>query len=187
MIMGQIKVIHEHYDNKPWISIIAGLLIAILVGIRLIVDKDMSLADMALFILIALPSFVILVYDIIWKNKPTVVVCNDRLEVRVPFKKYRLEIMYSDIRNIALQAGQLRIWLDVFSAPSCYNMGTNVKNAEETYNILRATFDQYNQERNIRPVPIESLPKKKTTLAQVVFIITMLCVLSLLIILQHIH
>ena len=185
MIMGQIKIIHEHYDHKPWVSLIAGLLIAILAIIRLVFDEDKSLANLVLFALVVLPPFVIVLIDIFRRNKPTVVVYNDRIEVRMPLQKTPDEIMYSDIRNLALQAGQLRIWLDEASGPSCYNLGTNAKNAQETYNILRATFDKYNQEHNIKSVPVENMPKKKTGLGQVVFIITFLAIIMLLFILRH--
>ena len=185
MIMGQTKIIHEHYDHKPWVSLIAGLLIAILAIIRLVFDKDKSLANMVLFAIVVLPPFVIVLIDIFRRNKPTVVVYNDRIEVRMPLQKTPDEILYSDIRNIALQAGQLRIWLDESSGPSCYNLGTNAKNAQETYDILRATFDKYNQEHNITAVPVWSLPQKRSALSRVIFIVTMLCILVLLIILRH--
>ena len=105
----------------------------------------------------------------------------------MPFKKYRSEILYSDIRNLALQEGQLRIWLDKTSGPSCYNLGANVKNAEDTYNILRATYDQYNQEHGITPVPVESMPERKTGLIQVMIIVTMLAVAVLCLIFKHTH
>ena len=185
MIMGQIRVIHEHYDHKPWASLTAGLLIAILTIIRLDFDKDKSLASLVLFAIVAIPPFVIVLIDIFRRNNPTLVVYNDRIEVRMPLQKTSDEILYSDIRNIALQAGQLKIWLDESSGPSCYNLGTNVKNAQETYNILRATFDKFNQEHNIKPVPVENMPKKKTGIGQVVFIITFLAILMLLFILRH--
>ena len=185
MNMGQIKVIHEHYDHKPWVSLIAGLLIAVLAIIRLVFDKDKSLANLVLFALVVLPPLVIVLIDIFRRNKPTVVVYNDRIEVRMPLQKTPDEILYSDIRNIALEAGQLRIWLDEASGPSCYNLGTNVKNAQETYDILRTTFDKYNQEHNITAIPVWSLPQKKSALSRVIFIVTMLCILALLIILRH--
>ena len=185
MIMGQIKIIHEHYDHKPWVSLIAGLLIAILAIIRLVFDEDKSLANLVLFALVVLPPFVIVLIDIFRRNKPTVVVYNDRIELRMPLQKTPDEIMYSDIRNLALQAGQLRIWHDEASGPSCYNLGTNAKNAQETYDILRATFDKYNQEHNIKPVPVYNMPNKKTGLPKAIFILIMITVLVLLIILRH--
>ena len=185
MIMGQIKIIHEHYDHKPWVSLIAGLLIAILAIIRLVFDEDKSLANLVLFALVVLPPFVIVLIDIFRRNKPTVVVYNDRIEVRMPLQKTPDEIMYSDIMNLALQAGQLRIWLDEASGPSCYNLGTNAKNAQDTYDILRATFDKYNQEHNIKPVPVYNMPNKKTGLPKAIFILIMITVLVLLIILRH--
>lgn len=183
--MGQIRVIHEHYDSKPLRSLIVGLLVAILAGVGLILDKDRSLADLVLSALLIFPPFVILVFELLRWNKPAIVVYNDRLEVRMPFKRDRKEILYSEIKNLALESGQLRIWLDELSAPSCYNLGENTQNAEDTYNIIRATFDKYNQEYGIRPVPVESMPKKKTTLSQVVLIVTMICILTLLIIVRH--
>lgn len=185
MIMGQIKVIHEHYDSRPLRSLIVGLLIAILAGVNLFLDKDRSLADLVLSALLVFPPFVILVFELLRWNKPAMVVYNDRLEVRLPFKRNRKEILYSEIKNLALEAGQLRIWLDEYSMPSCYNLGENVKNAEDTYSILRATYDKYNQECGITPVPVESMPQKKAGVAQVVLIVTMVCTLALLIILRH--
>ena len=183
--MGQIRLIHEHYDSRPLRSLIVGLLIAILAGMNLFLDKDRSLADLVLSALLVFPPFVILVFELLRWNKPAMVVYNDRLEVRLPFKRNRKEILYSEIKNLALESGQLRIWLDELSAPSCYNLGENAKNAEDTYNILRATYDKYNQEYGIRPVPVESMPKKKTGLAQVVLIVTMICILALLIFVRH--
>lgn len=183
--MGQIRLIHEHYDSKPLRSLIVGLLIAILAGVNLITDKDRSLADLVLSALIVFPPFVIMVFELLRWNKPAIVVYNDRLEVRMPFKRDRKEILYSEIKNFALEAGQLRIWFDEYSMPSCYNLGENVKNAEDTYNILRATYDKYNQEYGIKPVPVESMPKKKAGVAQVVLIVTMICTLALLIIVRH--
>jgi hypothetical protein len=185
MIMGQIRLIHEHYDSKPLRSLIVGLLIAILAGVNLIADKDRSLADLVLSALLVFPPFVILVFELLRWNKPAMVVYNDRLEVRLPFKRNRKEILYSEIKNLALESGQLRIWLDELSAPSCYNLGENTQNAEDTYNIIRATFDKYNQEYGIRPVPVESMPQKKAGVAQVVLIVTMVCTLALLIIVRH--
>jgi hypothetical protein len=57
----------------------------------------------------------------------------------------------------------------------CLNLGVNAQRAEETYNILRTTYDRYNQEKNIRPVPVEDLPKKKSGLwiALLILIITL--------------
>ena len=185
MNMGQTKIIHEHYDHKPWASIIAGLLIAGLAILHVVDDKDHSFANLVLYAIVALPPFVIVLIDIFKRNKPTLVVYNDRLEVRMPMQKNMDEIVYSDIRNIALQSGQLRIWLDEYSAPSCYNMGANVGKAQESYDILRAAYDKYNQEHNFKPIPVESLPQRKTGLAKVVFIVTLLCFLTLLVLFRH--
>lgn len=185
--MGQIKVIHEHYDSRPMLSLISGLILVALTVLHFVAAKDYTIANVVLHILTVIPMFVLLIYDAIWRRRPVVVVCNDRLEVRMPFKKYRSEILYSDIRNLALQEGQLRIWLDKTSGPSCYNLGANVKNAEDTYNILRATYDQYNQEHGITPVPVESMPERKTGLIQVMIIVTMLAVAVLCLIFKHTH
>ena len=185
MNMGQIRVIHEHYDYKPWASIIAGLLIAILAIFRLVVDKDKSLANLVLFTLVVLPPLVILLIDIFKRNKPTFVVYNDRIEVRKGRKSQRTEIMYSDIRNLAYESGVLTVWFDEYSAPSCYYLGAKLKDDQETYDILRAAYDQYNQEHNFKSVPVENLPQKKNGMKKVVMIVTMLCVLALLIFLRH--
>jgi len=183
--MGQIKVIHEHYDSRPLRSLIVGLLIAILAGVGLILDKDRSLADLVLSALLIFPPFVIMMFELFRLNKPAIVVYNDRLEVRIPFKRNRKEILYSEIKNLALESGQLRIWIDEYSMPSCYNLGENAKNAQDTYDILRATYDKYNQEYGIRPVPVENMPKKKAGVAQVVLIVTMISILALLIYVRH--
>ena len=177
MSMGQIRVLHEHYDYKPWASIASGLLIAFLAGLRMITDKKMSLADIVLFAIIALPPLVILVFDIIWKKKPTMVVYNDRLEVRKGRKSQRTEIMYSDIRNLAFESGELLVWLDEYSLPSCYFLGAKLKDDQETYDILRAAYDQYNQEHNFKSVPVASLPQKKKGTGKVVLIITVFCLM----------
>lgn len=185
--MAHIKLIHEHYDSKPWVSIISATLFALLAIFKLVDDINAhSWIRVLLFGFAVLPSILLLVMDLIWKNKPTLVVYNDRLEVWTPMSSHRKEIMYSDIRNIALESGQLRIWFDEYSAPSCHNMGTKQAKAQETYDILRATYDQYNQEHGIKPVPVESLPKKKMTKGQLVFFATLACVLGLLLILNYI-
>ena len=185
MNMGQTKIIHEHYDNKPWASIIAGLLIAGLAILHVIDDKDHSLANLVLYAIVALPPFVIVLIDIFKRNKPTLVVYNDRLEVRKGRKSQRTEIMYSDIRNLAFESGELLVWLDEYSLPSCYYLGAKLKDDQETYDILRAAYDQYNQEHNFKPIPVESLPQRKTGLAKVVFIVTLLCILTLLVLFRH--
>ena len=135
--MGQIKLIHEHYDSKPWAGIISGTLFAILAITKLVVDsKDHTWIYLVLFGLVILPTVVILVMDIIWKKKPTLVVYNDRLEVMKPMSSKRVEILYSEIKNMALQSGQLRVWLDEYSQPACYNLGANVNKTQESYDIL---------------------------------------------------
>ena len=186
MIMGQTKIIHEHYDSKPWAGIISATLFAGLTISKLVIDsKEHSWIYLLIFGLVLLPTVVLLVMDIIWKKKPTLVVYNDRLEVMKPMSSKRVEIMYSDIKNMALQAGQLRIWLDEYSGPSCHNLGANANKAQESYDILRTAYDQYNQEHNFKTVPLWDLPKKKTGIGQVVFIITFLAILMLLFILKH--
>ena len=185
MIMGQIKVIHEHYDSKRWVGIISGTLVACLAILKLVADRDTNTWFRMFFFSIALlPSIVILVIDIIWKKKPIMVVFNDRLEVRKPLSSKRIEILYSDIRNMALEAGQLRVWLDEYSQPTCYNLGANLDKAQESYEILRTAYDQYNQEHNFKTVPLLDLPKRKM-LGPVVFVIAMLCFITLFLILEH--
>ena len=186
MIMGQIKLIHEHYDSKPWASIISGLLIAGLAILRLVEDRgEHSWFYLIVFGVCILPTIAVLVLDVIWKKKPTLVVYNDRLEVMKPMSNKRVEILYSDIKNMALQSGQLRVWLDEFSQPACYNLGANLGKAQESYDILRTAYDQYNQEHNFKPVPLVDMPKRKVSIGQVVLIVTMLCVMALLLIFKH--
>ena len=186
MIMGQTKLIHEHYDSKPWASIISGSLLAGFAILKLIEDRgEHSWLYLIIFGVCILPTVVLLVMDVIWKKKPTLVVYNDHLEVMKPMSNKRVEIMYSDIKNMALQAGQLRIWLDEYSQPSCYNLGANANKTQESYDILHTAYDGYNQEHNFKPVPLWDLPKRKIATAQVIMIITMLCVIALLIILRH--
>ena len=186
MNMGQIKLIHEHYDSKRWVGIISGTLVACLAILKLVADRDSnSWFRLFFFSLAILPSIIILVMDIIWKKKPIVVVYNDRLEVRKTLSSKRTEILYSDIKNMALEAGQLRIWLDEYSQPSCYNMGADLDKAQESYDILRTAYDGYNQEHNFKTVPLVDLPKRRTGLTQVVFIVAVLCFLVLFLILEH--
>ena len=188
MIMGQTKLIHEHYDSKPWAGIISGTLLACIAIFRLVLDSDTETWFRIFFsAIIILPSVVILVTDIVWKKKPIVVVYNDRLEVRKPMSSKRIEILFSDIRNMALESGQLRVWLDEYSKPACYNLGANLKNGEDTYNILRTAYDGYNQEHNFKPVPLWDLPKKKAGLGKVVLIVTVFCLVVTFIILEHYH
>ena len=183
--MGQTKLIHEHYDSKPWASIISTLLISLLAMLKLANDiHDHSWIPVALFCVVILPSIGLLVMDIIWKKKPTLVVYNDCLEVRKPMSSKRVEILYSQIKNMALQSGQLRVWLDEYSQPACYNLGANANKAQESYDILRTAYDQYNQEHNLKPIPLWDLPKRKLT-AQVLIMIVTFCLLSLFLIIEH--
>ena len=92
--------------------------------------------------------------------------------------------MYSDIRNVDCQFTQLMIWRNETAAPECYNMGVKAKIAEETFNYIRNSFDKYCLENNIKPAPVDGLPKKKTSLQQVAMIVTMLAVLALFFILS---
>ena len=187
MTMGQIKLIHEHYDSKPWASIISATLVAIMAIMKVVDDiNEHSWIRVLLYGIAVLPTILLVVMDIIWKNKPTLVVYNDRLEVWKPMSSQRTEIMYSDIKNIALEAGQLQIWLDEYSAPSCRNLGAKMAKAQETYDILRNAYDQYNQEHDIKPVPVWSLPKKKMTKGQLVFFATFAGILGFLLILNYI-
>ena len=189
--MRQPVIIHEHYDPVPWLSIIAEVLtIVLLVSSRgSSLTEDVSPAVPWVFKLIVFGAplaflVLILIYSVYWRNKPTIVVYNDRLEVRKPYAFKRCEMLYSDIRNVDRVSGQLLIWNDDISAPSRYNLGINAKRAEETFKYIRTSFDKYGLENNIKPAPIESLPKNKTGLPQVVFIVTMLAVLTLLFILS---
>ena len=183
--MGQTKLIHEHYDSKPWASIISGSLIASLAILKVFEDRgEHSWIYVLIFAIWALPTIALLVLDIIWKKKPTLIVYNDRLEVRKPMSSKRVEILYSQIKNMALQSGQLRVWLDEFSQPACYNLGANLGKAQESYDILRTAYDQYNQEHNLKPVPLWDLPKRKLT-TQVLIIIVTFCLISLFLIIEH--
>ena len=184
--MGQTKIIHEHYDSKPWAGIISATLFAGLTISKLVIDsKEHSWIYLLVFGLVLLPTVVLLVMDIIWKKKPTLIVYNDRLEVMKPMSSKRVEIMYSDIKNMALQAGQLRVWLDECSQPACYNLGANANKTQESYDILRTAYDEYNQEHNFKTVPLVDLPKRRTGVMQVVFIVAVLCFLALFFILEH--
>jgi hypothetical protein len=187
MIMGQIRLIHEHYDSKPWASIISATLIALLALLKLANDiHDHSWIRVVLFCLIMLPSILLLVMDFIWKKKPTLIVYNDRLEVKKsPNSRKMTEIMYSDIKNMFHEAGGLKIWLDVDSRPSNYYLGAKLAQDQETYDILRTAYDQYNQEHGIKPVPVGSMPQKTKTLGQIVLMLTMIGILILLFVLYH--
>lgn len=185
--MGHTKLIHEHYDSKPWVSIISATLLGVLAIIKLASEiSERSWFSIVLFCIILLQSIVMLVMDIIWKKKPTFVVYNDRLEVRKPMSSKRVEILYSEIKNMALQSGQLRVWLDEYSQPACYNLGANDNKAQESYDILRTAYDQYNQEHNYKPVPLLDLPKRKLT-AQVLIMIVSFCLICLFLIIEHFH
>lgn len=185
--MGQTKIIHEHYDSKPWASIISATLLSGIAILKLIEDRgEHSWLYLIIFGVCLLPTVVLLVMDIIWKKKPTLVVYNDCLEVWKPMSSKRVEILYSQIKNMALQSGQLRVWLDEYSQPACYNLGANANKAQESYDILRAAYDQYNQEHNYKPVPLLDLPKRKLT-AQVLIMIVTFCLISLFLIIEHFH
>ena len=183
MNMKQTRILYEHYDSKSWAGIIAGLIIAASAVVHLIIDKDFSVANILLHVLTVIPPVLILVVDAVWKNKPLLVVYNDRLEVRITSGSRRDEIMYSDIRNMALESGQLRIWRDDISAPSCYNLGYNAVMNQEAYDALRAAFDKYNQEHDITPVPVDRLPKKNS-MVTAVMIVTMVAVIAFLVFLR---
>jgi hypothetical protein len=184
--MGQTKLIHEHYDSKPWASIISGLLIAGLASLRVFEDRgEHSWIYVLIFAIWALPAIALLVLDIIWKKKPTLIVYNDRLEVRKAMSSKRVEILYSDIRNMALESGQLRIWVDEFSKPACYNMGANLVKAQESYDILHTAYDEYNQEHNFKPVPLWDLPKKRAGIGKLIFFLSVFFLLVVYQILCH--
>ena len=189
--MRQHQIIHEHYNSKPWFIIILEFLtIAFLVSSQGLSFLNKQYPDTSLalkIVILGIPVlYLILVFldGLYWKRKPTIVVYNDRLEVRKPFSLNRTEIMYSDIRNVDCQFTQLMVWRNEISAPECYNMGVKAKIAEETFNYIRSSFDKYCLENNIKPAPLESLPQKKTSLQQAVMIITMVAVLALFFILS---
>ena len=171
--MGQIKVLHEHYDRAPLASIFAGIMLAGLAIINLF-GEGFDTVNVIVFALTAIPMMVILILSIIRRNKPSLVVYNDRLEVLSD------EIMYSDIKNIAMESGQLLIWLDESSVPMYRNLGANVKNAQETYDILRSAYDKYNQEHGITPAQVDYLPKRKKGKIIVMTILIMVLILVLM-------
>ena len=171
--MGQSKVIHEHYDRAPWASILAGILIAGLAILKLF-GEELNAAKIIVFVLTVIPMLVILIVSIIRRNKPSLVVYNDRIEVLSD------EILYSDIRNIAMESGQLLIWLDESSVPMYRNLGANVRNAQETYDILRSAYDKYNQEHNITPAQVEYLPKRNKGKIILITIMIMIGILMLM-------
>ena len=184
--MGQTKLIHEHYDSKPWASIISGSLLAGLAILQLVADsKRHSWIYLIFFGVCTLPAIAVLVLDLIWKKKPTLIVFNDRLEVRKAMSSKRVEILYSDIKNMALESGQLRIWVDEFSKPACYNMGANLVKAQESYDILHTAYDEYNQEHNFKPVPLWDLPKKRAGMVKLIFFLSVFFLLVVYQILCH--
>ena len=181
--MGQIKVIHEHYDRTPWASILAGVLISGLAIIKFLAEK-ITTASAITFALTAIPLLLIIVLSIIRRNKPILVVCNDRLDVRASslYSRKVDELMYSDIRNLALESGQLLIWCDESSIPMYRNLGVNARNAQETYDILRSAYDRYNQEHNITPAQIENLPKRNKGMMVLTTVLIMVLIVIFMII-----
>ena len=185
MIMGQIRVLHEHYDRRPWVSILAGVLLTIPLIERL-VDDGFSVTSVIICALTAVPVLLILILDVIRRKQPSIVVYNDRLVVRVPSVSYKTdEILYSDIRNMAMESGQLLIWRDDQSSPMYCNLGANVRNAQETYDILRSAYDKYNHEHNIKPVPVENLPKRNKGLMIAIMILVMTATMMALFLLRR--
>ena len=176
--MGQIRVIHEHYDRSPWASIVAGILIAGLAIIKLF-GQEINAAKIIVFALAIIPMLVILIVSIIRRNKPLLVVYNDRLEVMSD------EILYSDIRNIAMESGQLLIWLDESSVPIYRNLGAKVANAQQTYDILRSAYDKYNQEHNITPAQVENLPKRNKGKIMAITFLIMVAIMILMFLLHR--
>ena len=186
MTMGQIKIIHEHYDSKPWLSIISGTLLALLAVLKFVEDKDWSWINVVLFAILLLPASILLIMDFIWKKKPILLVFNDRIEIKkAPSSGKTVEIMYSDIRNLAMESGQLLIWRDDQSSPMYCNLGANVRNAQETYDILRSAYDKYNHEHNIKPVPVENLPKRNKGLMIAIMILVMTATMMALFLLRR--
>ena len=164
--MGQSKLIHEHYDSKPWASIISATCLALLAIFKFVGDKDLYWINVVLFAITLLPVSLLLVMDIIWKKKPTLIVYNDRLEIKKsPSSSKMTEIMYSDIKNMSHEAGGLKIWLDVDSLPSSYYLGAKLAK---------------DQENGIKPVPVESMTQKTKILSKIVFMITVISIIILL-------
>ena len=173
--MGQIKVLHEHYDRAPLASIFAGIMLAGLAIIKLF-GEGFDTVNVIVFTLTAIPMLVIIIVSIFRRNKPSIVVYNDRLEVLSD------EIMYSDIKNIAMESGQLLIWLDESSAPMYRNLGANVRNAQQTYDILRSAYDKYNQDHGINPAQVDYLPRKNKGKIAVITILIMVLILVFMLI-----
>lgn len=161
MIMGQTKLIHEHYESKAWASLLSAFLILILAILNLFVDKEQSMIDILIAVVLVVPFLATFVMDLYWRNKPVMIVCNDRLEIRKPLSFKRVEYLYSDIRNVDMVSGQLLIWSDEISAPSRYNLGVKEDLAQETFNMIRTSYDKYNQERGISPIPLDKLSTKR--------------------------
>lgn len=184
--MGQIKVLHEHYYRAPWASMLAGFLIAGLAIFKLF-GEEITTESVITFSLTAIPLLLILVLSIIRRNKPVLVIYNDRIEVNVSSSKYSRrvnEIMYSDIKNLTMESGQLLIWLDEASVPMYCNMGANAKYSQETYEILRSSYDKYNKEHNITPARIENLPKRNKVLIMAIAILIMTAIMILIFMLR---
>lgn len=181
--MGQIRVIHEHYDRSPWASILAGILI-VLLAISKLFGEEINVLKVIVFALTAIPMLVILIVSIIRRNKPSLVVYNDRLEVLAsPTSSKKVdEIMYSDIRNIAMESGQLLIWLDETSVPMYRNLGANAANAQQTYDILRSAYDKYNQDHGINPAQVDYLPRRNKGKIAVITILIMVLILVFMLI-----
>ena len=84
-----------------------------------------------------------------------------------------------------MESGQLLIWRDDQSSPMYCNLGANVRNAQETYDILRSAYDKYNHERNINPVPVENLPKRNKGLMIAIMILVMIATMMALFLLRR--
>jgi len=184
--MGQIKVLHEHYYRAPWASMLAGFLIAGLAIFKLF-GEEITTESVITFSLTGVPLLLILILSIIRRNKPSLVIYNDRIEINVSSSKYSQraeEIMYSEIKNLTMESGQLLIWRDESSAPIYYNLGANVKYAQETYDILRSAYDKYNKEHNITPTRIENLPKRNKSLIMAITILIMTAIMILIFMLR---
>lgn len=183
--MGQIRVLHEHYDRRPWAGIVAGVLVIIPI-ISQLIDDGFSVTSVIICALTAVPLLLILILDVIRRKRPSLVVYNDRIEVMIPSVSPKTdEIMYSDIRNLAMESGQLLIWRDDQSSPMYCNLGANVRNAQETYDILRSAYDKYNHEHNIKPVPVENLPKRNKGVMIAIMILVMIAVMMLMFLLRR--
>ena len=154
--------------------------------INRVIDEGFSVTSLIVCALTAIPLALILILDLISRKKPSIVVYNDRIVVRVPSVSYKTdEITYSDIRNMEMTYSQLQIWQDDQSYPKCYNLGSNVRNAQETYDILRSAYDKYNQEHNITPVLVENLPKRKKGMAVMLAVMIMIGVLIMTFLSMH--